>query len=112
MSARCFRIAPNDNVATLLDSVVAGPVHLVGAGAVAGELIARETINHGHKIALADLPVGAPVLKFGTRIGHASQAIARGDWVHLHNLASDLDERSARLDLHTGVSTDNKSAYA
>ena len=29
MSARCFCIAPNDNVATLLDSTQAGPVELL-----------------------------------------------------------------------------------
>ena len=48
------------------------------------------------------------VVKFGVRIGHATAAIRAGDWVHLHNCASDVDERSGTLDLHTGATTDTK----
>jgi len=51
------------------------------------------------------------VVKFGARIGRATRPIAAGEWVHLHNLASDLDERSGSLDLHTGAPGDNASAY-
>jgi altronate dehydratase small subunit len=54
--------------------------------------------------------VGGAVVKYGVRIGHATQAIQRGAWVHLHNLASDFDERSGTLDLHSGAPTD--TAYA
>lgn len=115
MSTRCFRVHPDDNVATLLDDASPGPVTLLGADSVGladGGLLALEPIARGHKIALVELPAGAAIVKFGARIGHTVQPIPRGAWVHLHNLASDLDERSARLDLQTGVSTDNASAYA
>jgi altronate hydrolase/altronate dehydratase small subunit len=50
-------------------------------------------------------------MKFGVRIGHATEPIKRGGWVHLHNLASDLDERSGTLDLHSGAPSDTNSAY-
>jgi altronate hydrolase/altronate dehydratase small subunit len=73
--------------------------------------MAVEPIARGHKIALRSLAEGEAVLKFGVRIGHASRAIAAGEWVHLQNLASDHDERSASLDLHTGAPTDTVSAY-
>src|SRR5690348_16256086 len=111
MIARCFRVHPDDNVATLLDDAAPGPVAIIGAGAMHGELSAREPIARGHKIALADLRAGAAVMKLGARIGLTAQPIARGAWVYLHNLSSDLDERSARLDLQTGVSSDNAAAY-
>jgi altronate dehydratase small subunit len=109
MISRAFQIQPDDNVATLLDDAVAGSVQVVGA--TPGEIDTIEQIEHGHKVALRDIAVNEVVIKFGVRIGHATQLIKRGAWVHLHNLASDLDERSSTLDLHSGAPTDTSSAY-
>lgn len=111
MTPRCFQIHSTDNVATLLDDAMAGPVDLIGTNEPHDNLIAREPISRGHKIALTDLPAGAAVIKFGTRIGHSTQPISRGAWVHLHNLGSDLDQRSGSLDLHTGAPADTAHAY-
>ena len=111
MTARCFQVHPSDNVATLLDDGVAGPVAVIGAASKESPLVAHEAIARGHKIALTDFAAGAPVMKFGVRIGHATKPIARGAWVHLQNLASDLDVRSGTLDLHSGAPTDTSSAY-
>ncbi|HEX2854361.1 MAG TPA: UxaA family hydrolase [Opitutaceae bacterium] len=111
MPVRCFQVHPADNVATLLDDAAAGPVEVIGAASTGSPLNAREAIARGHKIALADLAAGTPVMKFGVRIGHATQPVARGGWVHLQNLASDLDVRSGSLDLHSGAPTDTSSAY-
>jgi len=109
MTPKCFRIHADDNVATLLDDTEAGaPVNVLGAESQSQALTAAEAISLGHKIALRDLPRGEAVIKFGVQIGHATRDIARGQWVHLHNLASDFDERSATLDLHTGAATDTK----
>jgi hypothetical protein len=109
MKPRCFQIRPQDNVATLIDDAAAEPVELIPDWGA--EIVATEAISRGHKIALRDLTPAEPIIKFGARIGHATQPIRRGAWVHLHNLASDLDERSATLDLHSGVPTDTVSAY-
>jgi altronate dehydratase small subunit len=108
MTPRCFQIQPQDNVATLLDDA-SGTVRVLGAQS--REIRLLEKIVPGHKVALRDIAVGEAVIKFGVRIGHASQPIKRGAWVHLHNLASDLDERSASLELHSGAPTDTASAY-
>jgi hypothetical protein len=106
-SPRCFRIHARDNVATMLDDATAGaPVAVLGAQA--GSVVAVDPISLGHKIALADLAANDEVIKFGVRIGRASKPIRRGQWVHLHNLTSDFDERSQTLDLHTGAATDTK----
>ena len=102
--SRAFQIQPHDNVATMIDDVQSGGVEL--SGAAGGEIVAREKISHGHKIAVRDMAVNEAVIKFGVRIGHATQAIPRGAWVHLHNLASELDERSGTLELHSGAPTD------
>ena len=100
-----FQINAEDNVATLLVSAQPGPVTVRGS---AGErqIVAREPIEHGHKIALGAIDKGANIVKFGVVIGAATCAICEGDWVHLHNCGSRLDERSNAFDVHTGVPED------
>lgn len=93
----------------MIDDVVAGSVDLIGA--TRGEIMTKENISRGHKVALRDIAANEAVVKYGVRIGHATKPIARGAWVHLHNLASDLDDRSGTLDLHSGAPTDTSSAY-
>lgn len=110
MTPRAFKIQPADNVATLIDDAKAGPVDCLGAGA--GSVSATEPIVRGHKIALAEIRSGDPVIKFGVRIGHATGPIPQGAWVHLHNLASDCDARSGTLDPLSGAPTDTSPAYA
>ena len=106
---RCFQVQPQDNVATLLDDAEEN-IQIIGAQP--REIRLLEKISRGHKVALTDIAANTPVIKFGVRIGHATKPIARGAWVHLHNLASDVDERSGTLDLNSGAPTDTNSAYA
>jgi altronate dehydratase small subunit len=101
--AKAFQIHPTDNVATLLGDVEPGRVELVGHRMT---LTAREGIKLGHKIAIEPIPSGAAVIKYGVPIGHATREIQAGGWVHLHNLASNFDERSGTLDSETGAPTD------
>jgi len=49
-----------------------------------------EIREDGHKYALRDIAAGENVLKYGMPIGHATRAIARGEHVHVHNLATNL----------------------
>ncbi|MBB4123753.1 UxaA family hydrolase [Martelella radicis] len=107
MAPRCFRIHEADNVATMLDAAEAEVVSVTGAAADA-TLTLLEAVDLGHKVALSDIGAGVPVVKFGVAIGVASQPIARGAWVHLHNCESRFDARSGSLDLHTGATTDTK----
>ncbi|HEX7652205.1 MAG TPA: UxaA family hydrolase [Verrucomicrobiae bacterium] len=110
MIPRAFQISAADNVATLIDEAAPGKIGIIGASQQ--ELTVHESIGRGHKLALQAIASGAPVIKYGVQIGHATREIRPGDWVHLHNLASDLDERSGTLDLHTGAPSDTQSAYA
>ena len=109
MTARGFQGQPHDNVATLLDDAAVGLIDVIGVER--RSIMALEGISRGHKIALRDVAVGDAVIKLGARIGHATRAIRQGEWVHLHNLASDLDARSGTLDVHSGAPTDTNSAY-
>ena len=66
-----MQLHPNDNVEVLLQPV--------------GEIPA------GHKVALRDIKKGENVIKYGFPIGHATTDIAKGDWVHTHNIATNLE---------------------
>jgi len=109
-AASAFQVHATDNVATLLGEAAEGaPVQIVGP-ASNSNLTARDKIELGHKVALVAIPEGAPVVKFGIVIGIAMRPIEPGEWVHLHNCRSQLDERSGHFDVHTGEPGDN--AYA
>lgn len=105
MTPRAFSIHSTDSVAVLLDDAAPGPVKLLGLPGDSA-INASQAISMGHKIALRAHQVGEAVTKYGVRIGHATIPIAAGDWVHLHNCASDLDERSNSLEVTTGAPTD------
>ena len=50
-----------------------------------------EVREDGHKYALRDIAAGEDVVKYGMPIGHATKAIAKGEHVHVDNLAK-LDD--------------------
>jgi altronate dehydratase small subunit len=98
-----FQVQASDNVATLLGDAPAGAiVPIVGPGTQL-QLTTREKITMGHKIALAAIAEGESITKFGVVIGIATRRIEPGEWVHLHNCRSQLDERSGSFDLETGA---------
>ena len=66
-----------DNVA-----IVANDGGLPAGSRLASGLVLAERIPQGHKVALSDIAAGEPVLRYGIAIGHASEAIAAGAWVH------------------------------
>ncbi|HLX28355.1 MAG TPA: AtzG-like protein [Casimicrobiaceae bacterium] len=77
-----------DNVAMLLESVAAGADVRVKIGGAIVTITTREPIALGHKMALADVAPGDALTKYGECIGEATAPIARGAWVHVHNLRS------------------------
>jgi len=52
----------------------------------------------GHKIALKPIEVGQKIIKFGVPVGSATQPIAAGAHVHMHNVKSDY--LTNRVDHH------------
>lgn len=77
-------ISARDNVATALEPLDAGRRVIVNGT----EIIVRESVGTGHKIALHAIPAGAAVMKYGSAIGLATCDIGPGAHVHTHNLAS------------------------
>jgi galactarate dehydratase len=41
-----------------------------------------ENVPEANKVALVEMPAGAPILRYGSVIGYAERTIARGSWVH------------------------------
>ena len=87
---RAIMMDPKDDVATVLNDLVAGDrVTVVSAGQeVVKEVVATKAIPFGHKVALDKIEKGAKVIKYGEVIGVASQDIAPGDHAHIHNVDS------------------------
>ncbi len=67
-----------DNVATVLDDEEDKKLLEDGT-------LLKGNIPIGHKIALCDIVMGEPVIKYGVKIGLATSDISRGEHVHIHN---------------------------
>lgn len=82
-----LKINANDNVAVVLaDVLTAGDVVEVDGQRV----VVQQEVARGHKVALVDMCAGQQVVKYGYPIGHLTQAVKAGEWIHTHNLKSDL----------------------
>jgi|ERR1044071_580613 altronate dehydratase len=72
----------DDSVAVLKRPVKAGDKLVNGSF----DISVAQNIGPGHKIALAEIPDGGPIRKYGQTIGFARGRISPGDHVHTHNL--------------------------
>ncbi|NDL68872.1 UxaA family hydrolase, partial [Anaerotalea alkaliphila] len=85
---RHLRIHPKDNVAIALEPLEPGDrIEIDGT-----ELTAAEPIPQAHKMAVAAIAAGEAVVKYGMPIGNATEDIAPGQHVHVHNLKTGLGE--------------------
>lgn len=64
------------------------PVEIPRAGETV-RVVAEAMIPFGHKIAVAPMQAGDPVVKYGEVIGVATRPIDPGQHVHVHNVRSD-----------------------
>ena len=88
---------PNDNVAVIFaENVKSGDnVRVIGKDGSIEKLVINSDIPYGHKLAVKEIRIGEPILKYGESIGAATKEIRVGDYVHVHN----LDSQRARGDL-------------
>ena len=87
---KMIHIHPDDNVAVALAEVKKGDTAELDKCVVT----VAEDIQRGHKMALRDIAEGEKIIKYGYPIGHASRAVKAGEWVHVHNVKTDLSEES------------------
>lgn len=94
MKSNALRINSNDNV-VIATACVAKGEQVIIKGVSEQPLVAAENVEAGHKIALTPIPSGGKVFRYGEPILEATRAIARGEWVHVHNtqpIPGDLKE--------------------
>ena len=83
-----IQIQAQDNVAVALQNLSAGTViHLADK-----EIILKQDIPRGHKFAVKDIAAQENIIKYGYPIGHATCDIASGDYVHTHNVKTNLSD--------------------
>lgn len=86
-SDKLIQINEQDNVAVAMTPVAKGETVSLGGYTVT----ALEDIDKGHKIAFRDIPAGENIIKYGFPIGHAKSPIQAGDYIHTHNIKTNLD---------------------
>lgn len=64
-----------DNVAIAVQEIKAGTQ-------VTDDVVTRQDIPQAHKVALADILKGEPVIRYGVTLGYAKDDIGKGDWIN------------------------------
>ena len=85
-NGKLLRIHQNDNVAVALQDIHSGEILIADQS----KITAVETIDKAHKIAIRDIAKGEHIIKYGFPIGYATAAIVSGQFVHTHNIQSNL----------------------
>src|SRR5512136_2901943 len=78
-----IRLHPADNVVIAKTSLQAN-TRLTDRTA---DIVVKQTIPGGHKLAVAPIAAGEVVRRYGQIIGFATRSIEPGDHVHSHNLS-------------------------
>ena len=90
------RVHPRDTVAIIVNEggLPAGTQFDSG-------LTLIEDVPEAHKVALVDMEAGGPILRYGSVIGYAEGAIAKGSWVHEERMRLPLAPSLDNLPLAT-----------
>jgi len=83
-----IRINKLDNVAVALITLLKGEKIVIDN--IPYTLL--DEIPQGHKFALSTIKKGENVMKYGYPIGHAKEDIEVGQWIHTHNVLTNLGE--------------------
>ncbi|MCT6857171.1 MAG: altronate dehydratase family protein [Bombilactobacillus mellis] len=78
---------PKDSVGVALQDLSAGIPIVLDDGT---SFTLQEDIKRGHKFALKNIATDEDVIKYGFAIGHATQSINQGAWLHTHNVKTNL----------------------
>lgn len=89
---RFLKINAADNVCVALDELLASGEQIEVEGV---KITLKSDVARGHKIALRAIQKGEDVIKYGYPIGHATQPIEAGEWIHSHNLKTNLHDNLA-----------------
>lgn len=82
-----IKISENDNVVVALRDLEKGQIIEIDNEKVS----LKEAVKRGHKIAVRKIKLNENIIKYGFPIGHAICDISEGEWVHTHNVKTNLD---------------------
>lgn len=85
---KILKVNPTDIVAVALVALKSGDIINLGDS----QITLSEDIPRGHKFALRDIAKEENIIKYGVPIGHATKDIKKGEWVHTHNVKTNLNE--------------------
>ncbi len=86
MNSNYLLVNKADNVIVTLKNYINGESISVNDA----EIVIKEDISTGHKIAIQQIHQGQDIIKYGFPIGHAKESIEVGQWVHTHNTQTNL----------------------
>lgn len=81
-----IKINSDDNVIVALTDLEKGQVIKDGSS----DITLLEDIKPGHKFAIRDILKNENIIKYGYPIGNATKNIKKGQWIHSHNLKTNL----------------------
>ena len=81
---KIIQLQEQDNVVVCIRPLQAGEKLFLSEG----EIIVRQPVATGHKLARQAIRAGELIIKYGVPIGSATQAISPGELVHTHNIKS------------------------
>lgn len=82
-----FKINEQDNVVVALKDLNESDVIEVDGK----KITLKEPVKRGHKIAISNIKEDENINKYGFPIGHATKNIEEGEWVHSHNVKTNLN---------------------
>ncbi|MBC8062811.1 MAG: altronate dehydratase [Clostridiaceae bacterium] len=82
-----IQINENDNIVVALTDLSKGEVISIGNK----DITLKEEVKRGHKIAIEHIAVNENIIKYGFPIGHSIVEVSEGQWVHTHNIKTNLD---------------------
>lgn len=83
--AQVILLHPNDNILVCVAHIYLGDNIFIGDEPVR----VNSEIEVGHKLARHALAIGDKIFRYGAPIGSMTQAVAKGEHVHMHNMQSD-----------------------
>ncbi|MFI3382196.1 UxaA family hydrolase [Escherichia albertii] len=86
MRKRALKLHASDNCVVALNDIACGDIVWWDDG----EMVASNGTTLGHKLACEVVKHGDSIVKYGAVIGHATRDIAIGEYVHSHNLTSNV----------------------
>jgi altronate dehydratase small subunit len=86
---RALIMDAEDNVAVAIRELTTGETLVIAVPGGSERVVTTvEPIQFGHKFSTTDIAEGDQIIKYGERIGRATQFIPAGSHTHIHNITS------------------------